>query len=193
MKTLAIALATALVAGMAVYAWRSTELADRQDRLLQAVLDQASAELEAEQLRSQLEQLESALSAPAGARCKGIASGSVPGITFVQNRKLMSIGLDGGPPDCLIDSSGVAEWGPRADRLLMAGTTYLGSSRTSVLEETNVQTAHWSRPQGTSIVYSENNGRRLLKVPAAGGTPEDISFLKRHDSFAYHPAGTHVV
>ncbi|HYI45777.1 MAG TPA: hypothetical protein VE174_10020 [Actinomycetota bacterium] len=193
MKTLAIALATALLAGAGVYTWRSAELADRQDRLLQAVLDQAAAELEAERLREELDRTHNQLADLAGVRCRGISSGSVPGITFVQNERLMSVGLNGGTPRCLIDLPGTAtEWGPRADRLLLDNTTYVGNKRRRVLEQNENESAHWSRPQGTSIVYSENGGRRLLKIPATGGQPEDISFLAEHISFAYHPAGTHI-
>lgn len=195
MKTLAIALATALVAGAGVYAWRNAELADRQSRLLEAVLDQTEAEIQAEHFRLQLDRLRAELSDLARARCRGISSGSIPSVTFVQNQRLMSVGLKGGQAKCLVDSGPVgpgAEWGPRADRLLLSGTSYLGATKKRVLPLPQIQPAHWSRPQGTSIVYSEDEGRRLLKVSASGGAAEDISFLKRHDSFVYHPAGTHI-
>lgn len=57
MRTLAAALAAALVAGITVYVWRSAELADRQDRLLDAVVDQTRAEIQADRLQTELQEL----------------------------------------------------------------------------------------------------------------------------------------
>ncbi len=56
-KMLAAALAGALLAGSGVYLWRSAELASRQDLLVDAVTAQTQAEIEADRMRAQVEEM----------------------------------------------------------------------------------------------------------------------------------------
>jgi hypothetical protein len=188
MKTLAIALATALVAGAAVYTWRGAELADRQDRLLQAVLDQAAAEHEAERLRDELDRTRSDLQAAEIRECGGLGRlGSEAQITFIKNGQLLSSTPEGDPVECLLQvKEDFLSWGPLGDRVLVGNKVFRNASSTTV------KPGVWSRPEGKSLIYTASNGRRLMKVSISGGPPEDISFLRQHDDVVYHPAGTHI-
>lgn len=50
-----------------------------------------------------------------------------------------------------------------------------------------------SRPTGTSVLFETNHLTDLVKMDAAGGDRQYVSFLERHDEAIYHPAGEHIV
>lgn len=194
MKLLAAALVGALIAGTVVYLWRDAELDARQARLLEAATAQTEAEIAADRLRSELAHAEAQLEVAQAGVCSGIRRERMPRITYVQEGRLLSVSPEGHDVTCLLETARIRpfpQWGPRGDRLLMAGVSYLGGNRRKLLEDPK-QIARWSRPRGESVIYTEDNRARLMKVPAGGGAAQNISFLTRHDAFVYHPAGTHI-
>jgi hypothetical protein len=58
--------------------------------------------------------------------------------------------------------------------------------------EAGARSIEWSRPTGKSFVYISADGSHLLKRTSRGLDERNISFLRRHDQVAYHPAGTHI-
>lgn len=88
-------------------------------------------------------------------------------------------------------------WGPRGDRLLIAGfgsvevvtghrsTTVNGPGDTPRLQG-------FSRPSGANVLFVSSDGTKLVKAPVDGGPADDISFLRRHDEAAYHPSGAQI-
>ena len=119
-------------------------------------------------------------------------------ISFVAQGNLYLATADGRRVRCATSAEGVSqlEWGAGADRVLLAGLdrhVAEGTASEVILssESASVTTSTWSRPTGTSIVYIQEG--RLLKVGARESEPRDISFLERHESVVYHPAGTHIV
>jgi len=192
MKLLAAALAGALVGGVGVYQWRSEELRSRQASLIRAVIDQTRAEHERDGLAADLEKAELRLTRLQTKECSGLGDldRKTAQITFIQNGQIQAASPDGDVTDCLIELEGKPEglaWGPLGDRVLAGDTTYFPGRTHDV-----AHSGFWSRPEGTSLIYIDDRSGRLLKTSSTGGPVEDISFLKKHVSVAYHPAGTHI-
>ena len=116
-------------------------------------------------------------------------------ISFVANGNLYVASPDKTKVRCATSAEGATEleWGARADRLLFGGLDrHIDEGRAIVSSESSsISMSTWSRPTGTSIVFVKRG--RLFKVGAEESEPRDISFLARHDSVIYHPAGTHIV
>lgn len=135
-------------------------------------------------------------SLPAGP-CDALREAPAAGeVTFLAGGRLFAVASDGAGPRCLarVGRSDALSWSATGDRVLLGGLRTLlpdGTGREAV--ESRVGSPHWSRPTGKATVHVAEGGRKLLKIPAEGGEPRDISFLDRHDEVAYHPAGTHVV
>ena len=78
-------------------------------------------------------------------------------------------------------------WGPLANQMLLgtarvtSATTYAGTVGPG---------AHFTRPTGRNLVWLEDG--RLWKAALDGSNIRDISFLARHDTVAYHPAGVEI-
>lgn len=96
---------------------------------------------------------------------------------------------------CLFRTSdpGPFEWGPRADRALLAGLEVksLGSGPTRAPGTVDPTTASWGRPVGKSIVFVGRNGLALLKANPSGGGFLDVTPVRgaRYEQVVYHPSG----
>ena len=91
------------------------------------------------------------------------------------------------------------EWGPAADRTFMftptGGRIVLSDvDRIDDLGLTPLPIPQgWSRPKGLAFLWVSPDSSRLLKVDAATGKKQDVTFLKRTDEAVYHPAGEHIL
>lgn len=116
-------------------------------------------------------------------------------ITFVANgNRLTGASYDGEKERCLANLAPLGTTGPSAiswnapgSRVIAGDFALSHDLATSPIENS----ATWSRPSGTSVVYISRD-HRLLKRASSGGPETDISFLARHDAVTYHPAGTHI-
>ena len=90
-------------------------------------------------------------------------------------------------------NAGPFEWGPRADRALLARLEVksLGSGPSRAPGMVNPTEASWGRPVGKSIVFVGDNGRKLLKAHPAGGGFVDVTPVPgaRYERVVYHPSG----
>ena len=194
MKIVIALLTGALIAGTAVYVWRDVQLEAHQARLREAATERTEAEMAADRLRSELARARAQLEVAQAGICSGIRRERMPRVTYVHEGRLLSVSPKGDDVNCLVETARLRpfpQWGPRGDRLLMAGVSYVGGNERELLDDPK-QIARWSRPRGESVIYTEDDRARLMKVPAGGGAAQDISFLTRHDAFVYHPAGTHI-
>lgn len=130
--------------------------------------------------------------------CEGF--GNLPDdgqLTFVKGTLLFGVSPDGTGLRCIAGVAGTnpVAWGPQADYVMDIGF----SASEVISAEGRVTITHpgdtprfqgISRPEGTNAVFIERDGSGMAKVPLTGGRPRDISFLRRHDEAAYHPAGT---
>jgi hypothetical protein len=127
--------------------------------------------------------------------CSGVgAAPSSPEITFISGSLVYQVHPDGSGLKCLVSSERplTLAWSAAADRLLLGGLQAFTPDQQRGTVPQQVRSPRWSRPTGKSTIYISIDRRHLLKVPAAGGKPLDISFLDRHDEVTYHPAGTHI-
>lgn len=91
------------------------------------------------------------------------------------------------------DGAGRITWSPDGTRALLDGDRILDANgiRPSGYRRDNAD-VQWSGPKGTSMLGTTSSGE-LVKRNATTGQRTDISFLGRHDSSTYHPAGRAVV
>jgi hypothetical protein len=127
--------------------------------------------------------------------CSGIGPApSSPVVTFLSGSLVFQMQPDGSSQRCLVRAKRplTLAWSAGGDRVLLGGLqTFLPSGERPIVEE-QVRSPRWSRPSGKATIHISIDSKRLLKVPAEGGTATDISFLTRHDEVVYHPAGTHI-
>jgi hypothetical protein len=135
------------------------------------------------------------------ANCDGFGRAARKGeVTFISEGRLMAAGLDG-ESRCLVDLTGAGieggnvippTWNALADRVIVSNRALAdGLTVTRRLTAGSFDRALWSRPTGTSVIYLTRDNR-IEKRSSFGGKATDISFLERHDSVTYHPAGTHI-
>lgn len=117
-------------------------------------------------------------------------------ITFVKSGRVIATDSLGGSPRCLLKlQSDVVNlaWSPAGTRLLLDGDAVADAAgvRVSGFLPTN-RDVQWSGPNGTSLLASTATGK-LVKRSSSTAARTDVSFLDRHDSSAYHPAGKAIV
>ena len=114
-------------------------------------------------------------------------------ITYAQGGRLLGVTPDGGR-ECLAQlptAAAVAQWAPAGDRVLLDNTQALlahGSHPTGFAHGDQLA---WS-PVGKSLLAVTPTGD-LLREPAEGGKPQDLTFLNRHEATIYHPSGRAIV
>ena len=118
-------------------------------------------------------------------------------ITFVESDKLFTTDSLGRSSHCLLDLRNNAvtslSWSPSGARLLLDGDVVADANgvRVSGFLPTNSD-VQWSGPNGTSLLASTAAGR-LVKRNSTTSARTDVTFLDRHDSSAYHPAGKAII
>ena len=118
-------------------------------------------------------------------------------VTFTVGGRLYAAGREGSNARCLYQltasEAGPIGWGPHADRVLLgpANVAVGVSVNPSGFFATNGD-VKWSLPEGTRTFAATFDGK-LKKRGLRDAAPEEISFLKFHESSVYHPAGRAVV
>jgi hypothetical protein len=132
----------------------------------------------------------------AASTCSGIGDPPSAGqVSFVQDGRLLAVGPTGGSPKCLINDVPPAgttpiSWSGAADRVLLSSTSAVLGSGTVKTGFDPAAVASWSRPKGTAFLSVAPDGH--LRRHDIAGPSLDISFLDRHESAMYHPAGRDV-
>ena len=118
--------------------------------------------------------------------CRGVQPATEAALTWVSGGYV----FDGA--GCIVEQTGDGglSWGGKGDRVL-AGASVVVEGGDPVAAPAG-RALSLSRPTGTSVLAVTAEGR-LLKKELATGTEQDISFMARHESAVYHPAGRHIV
>ncbi len=123
-------------------------------------------------------------------------------VTFVSDNRLWSIDGDQLTNECQYDfvRSGLESsqikrlsWSPDSTAVLL-GSDHVGRGEkisASGYLPTNTDVS-WSGPNGTSLLATTAKGQ-LVKRNSKTAKRTDISFLSKHESSAYHPAGTGII
>jgi hypothetical protein len=116
-------------------------------------------------------------------------------VTFVASGHAWAMSPSGEDLACLfaVQDAGPFVWGPLGDRALLGGLEVRGVAGGPSLGARSqpVATITWSRPTGKSIVFSPEDGTRLLKIHVDGTPIEDVTPLpaSTYLRVAYHPSG----
>jgi len=112
-------------------------------------------------------------------------------ITFIDGRgRLIAAQADGGGQHCVAaDVDPGFAWAGGGDKLLLPDGRI--RSEAGVVDSGVPQEAMpaWSRPRGRSVIGVSPEGHLVKHVLDEPGGVRDISFLERHESAVYHPAG----
>jgi hypothetical protein len=132
--------------------------------------------------------------------CEGV--GEVPDeaeITFAKGELLFGVSPEGDGIRCITAVAGVNPifWGPQGDVVIDVGfsaSEVVSESERTIISGPGKSPRYngFSRPNGTSTLFTALDGTRLAKVPVDGSKLTDISFLRRHDEAAFHPGGTQI-
>ena len=129
------------------------------------------------------------------AQCKPGKAGPASTITFVAEGDAWALNPHTGRAVCLFPAPrpGPFEWGPRADRALLAHLQVkpLGDAPSRAASAVDPATVSWGRPTGKSIVFVSRDGRRLLKAHPGSRRFEDVTPLQHveYSHVTYHPSG----
>ncbi len=116
-------------------------------------------------------------------------------VAFVSGGRAWAAAPDGSGLVCLFDVAdpGPFLWGPRGDRVALAGLALKGVGVSLDLPSKQVEptSLSWGRPTGKAVVFTEENGPELEKVFLDSAPPSDISPLDSatYGDVAYHPSG----
>ncbi|MFL5981067.1 MAG: hypothetical protein ACJ74R_05090, partial [Gaiellaceae bacterium] len=116
-------------------------------------------------------------------------------VTFVAGGNAWALNPRSGRVACLFAAPdpGPFEWGPRADRALVARLEIkpIGDAPRRGRSRVDPATTSWGRPTGKSIVFVDRTGHRLLKAHPASRTFEDVTPLRgsEYTLVSYHPSG----
>ena len=133
--------------------------------------------------------------APLPAECAARTPRKQATVTFVANGHAWALEPGTRRLTCLFPAAnaGPFEWGPRADRALLAHLEVrsFGSGPSRAPGNVDPTAASWGRPVGKSIVFVGNDGRSLLKTHPTGGGFVDVTPVRgaRYEQVVYHPSG----
>jgi hypothetical protein len=132
---------------------------------------------------------------PVPTSCVPAKVGRASTVAFVANGSAWALNPRTGLLACLFPAAhpGLFEWGPRADRALLAGLEVRSLDGGPSRPPGNVDpaVASWGRPIGKSIVFVSADGHALLKAHPAGGPLQDVTPVPNADYklVVYHPSG----
>jgi hypothetical protein len=115
-------------------------------------------------------------------------------VAFVGDGRAWAVGPQGGTPVCLFEvtSPGPFQWGPRGDRVVLAGLEVkgVGSSVSRPGGTLDPAVVAWGRPVGKAIVFIPPGRDRLDKAEVGGQVVpvrpvEDLTYTE----VVYHPSG----
>ena len=131
---------------------------------------------------------------PSGCDHRAPSPAAAP-VAFVANGRAWAVSAAGGTPVCLFEVAdpGPFQWGPRGDRVVLAGLEVkgVGSSASRTRSQVDPSMVAWGRPIGKAIAFIPPGGARLDKAeiggsrvvavrPPAGAAYTDV---------LYHPSG----
>lgn len=129
------------------------------------------------------------------AHCKPGKVDRAATVTFVAESEAWALNPHTGRAVCLFRAPrpGPFEWGPRADRALLAHLQVkpLGEAPSRAPSLVDPATVSWGRPIGKSIVFVSRDGRRLLKAHPGSRRFENVTPLQdaEYSHVTYHPSG----
>src|SRR5215213_8457685 len=132
---------------------------------------------------------------PLPASCVRARVGRASTVTFVAGGNAWALNPRSGKATCLFAAPdpGPFEWGPRADRALLARLQVepLGDAPTRAASRVDPADVSWGRPTGKSIVFVSRDGHRLLKAHPGTRAFQDVTPLRNgeYTLVTYHPSG----
>ena len=96
---------------------------------------------------------------------------------------------------CLFEASdaGLFSWGPQGDRVVLAGLEVRGVGTDVSRPATDLRPSYfsWSRPTGTTVVFSDQRQRTISRADLGSSGTRDITPLPNmtFGDIAYHPSG----
>lgn len=128
--------------------------------------------------------------------CAAATPGPEAVVTFVAGGRAWAVApYDPSTLTCLFDvgDAGLFSWGPQGDRVVLAGLEVRGvgidvSRPAAALKPSYFS---WSRPTGTTVVFSDQRQRTIARADLGGAGTNDITPLgdKTFGDIAYHPSG----
>ena len=133
-------------------------------------------------------------SLPAG--CGGGVPPTSSVLTFVAQGRAWAIAPDD-PASlrCLfpVSNSGLWSWGPQGDRVVLDGLEVrgVGTSLSRPAAKIDPSYYSWSRPTGTTVVFTDQSQKDLLRADMGYGGTQDITPVPgaTYGDIAYHPSG----
>jgi hypothetical protein len=130
----------------------------------------------------------------------GACAGGIPpatdSLTFVAQGRAWAIAPDvRASLRCLfsISSSGLWSWGPRGDRVVLDGLEVRGVGTPLSRPAAKLSPSYysWSRPTGTTVVFTDQTQKDLLRADMGYGGTQDITPVPgaTYGDIAYHPSG----
>jgi hypothetical protein len=126
--------------------------------------------------------------------------GGIPGpgadLTFVAGGRAWAIAPDR-PASlrCLfpVTNAGLWSWGPKGDRVLLDGLEVRGVGTPLSRPAANFDPSYysWSRPTGTTVVFTDQSQRSIFRADMGYGGSQDITPVPgaTYGDMAYHPSG----
>jgi hypothetical protein len=131
---------------------------------------------------------------PSGSDHRAPSPAAAP-VAFVANGRAWAVSAAGGTPVCLFEVAdpGPFQWGPRGDRVVLAGLEVkgLGSSASRPRSQVDPSLVAWGRPTGKAIAFIPPGGARLDKAEIGGSqvVPVRPAAGAAYTDVVYHPSG----
>jgi hypothetical protein len=117
-------------------------------------------------------------------------------VTFVAGGRAWAVSPDEpATPTCLfeVDDPGSFSWGPRGDRVTLAGLEVRGVGTQISRPRIRTQPTYfsWSRPTGTTMIFTSGDRRSLLRADMGTSNTREITPVpdRTYGDMAYHPSG----
>jgi hypothetical protein len=117
-------------------------------------------------------------------------------VTFVAGGRGWAVAPDDASTlTCLFEvgDAGIFSWGPQGDRVVLAGLEVRGVGADVSRPPANLHPSYfsWSRPTGTTVVFSDQRQRTISRADLGSSGTRDITPLpdKTFGDIAYHPSG----
>jgi hypothetical protein len=117
-------------------------------------------------------------------------------VSFVADGRIWAVSPDDRHSlHCLFEQpdAGVFSWGPRGDRVLLAGLQVRGVASPAARPAGSFRPSYftWSRPTGTTVWYTDQARSRIFRADIGVATVMEITPLPgvTYGDMAYHPSG----
>jgi hypothetical protein len=116
-------------------------------------------------------------------------------ITFAADGRGWAVAPDGDGLTCLFDvgNPGLFAWGPKADRVVLAGLEVrgVGSDASRPPKDLEPADASWGRPTGLALAFVDSTAKKLEKALIGGSRIQNVSPFNNvtYQHVVYHPSG----